>query len=110
MRVLDDASLYTDAKLQGRGCGYYCQAFCEDGKMYIMKWFDNKPVMGLLCSSIHGGKPTDVSQRWCKTEQAYISVSRTNVIKRYNEAMGGVDLIERVISYNRIIARMKKWS
>lgn len=73
-----------------------------------MKWFDSKPVV--LCSSVHGSNPTDVCKRWSKIEKAYVNVVRPNVIKKYNAAMGGVDLLDRMISYYRINARTRKWT
>lgn len=104
-RVPSDAPLYTDAELRGGGRDYYCQAVREDGQVCILKWFDNKPV--ILSSNIHGSDPTDMCRRWCKKERMYIDVSRPNIIKKYNIAMGGVDLLDRIISYYRIDARTK---
>lgn len=75
--------------------------------MYL-KWFDNKPV--ILASTIHDANPTDVCKRWSKKEKAYINVVRPNVIKTYNSAMGGVDMLDRMISYYRISARTRKWA
>lgn len=75
--------------------------------MYL-KWFDNKPV--ILASTIHDANPTDVCKRWSKKEKAYINVVRPNVIKTYNSAMGGVDMLDTMISYYRISARTRRWA
>ena len=39
-----------------------------------------------------------------------IQVKRPYVVAKYNDCMGGIDLIDRMISYYRIRARSKKWT
>ncbi|ERL94061.1 hypothetical protein D910_11344 [Dendroctonus ponderosae] len=58
-----------------------------------------------------GEQPIDYCKRWiAKKESKYILVPRPNIIKSYNESMGGIDLIDRMISYYRMSARTKKWT
>lgn len=103
-----NAPLYTDAELRRGGRGYYCQVVRECGQISIVKWFDNKPV--LLISSVDGTVPADVCRRWCKKSKQYVEVRRPYIVKVYNESMGGVDMLDRMISYYRISARTKKWT
>ncbi|XP_054259872.1 piggyBac transposable element-derived protein 3-like [Macrosteles quadrilineatus] len=107
-RMPENREMYSDAEVRGGGRGYMCQIVRDDGQIAIVKWFDNKPV--LLTSSIHGCEPKDVCRRWCKKEKRYVQVERPYIIKKYNECMGGVDLLDRMISYYRIAARTKKWT
>lgn len=106
-KVPYNTQLYTDGELRGGGRGYFCQVVREGGQISIVKWFDNKPV--ILISSVHGAEPTDVCRRWSKKEKRYVDVTRPHVIKVYNECMGGVDMLDRMISFYRINARTKKW-
>lgn len=106
LRVPNDAPFYTDAELRGGGRGYYCKAVREDGQVCILKWFDNKSVV--LSLNMHGSVPTDICCRWYHKEKMYIDVSRPNIIKKYNIAVGGVYLLDCIISYYRFIAKTKK--
>src|SRR6218665_1150261 len=42
--------------------------------------------------------------------EKYISVTRPDIVNQYNANMGGMDLMDRIISYYRISARTKKWT
>lgn len=107
-RIPPGTPLYTDAELRGGGRGYINQVVRNDGQVAIIKWLDNKPV--ILATTIHGAEPKDKCRRWSKTENRYIEVDRPIVVKYYNDKMGGVYLLDRMISYYRISARTKKWT
>ncbi len=77
-------------------------------KLCVVKWYDNKPV--LLMSVVHGTQPEDTCQRWDKKMKQYVTVSRPSIIREYNNKMGGVDLMDRMISYYRMSTRTKKWT
>ena len=100
--------LVPDKELQQRGRGTCDVAVREDGKMALVKWFDNKPI--LMLSSVHAKDPEDERRRWCKREKKYVAVKRPAIIHQYNSKMGGVDLCDRMLAYYRIKMRTKKWT
>lgn len=78
------------------------------GPLAITTWMDNKPVV--LASNHEGIRPEDECQRWSKKDRKYIKVRRPAVVRCYNDSMGGVDLLDRMVSYYRTSARTKKWT
>lgn len=88
--------------------GFTEQTVRTDGKINIVQWFDKKPI--LIASTGLGEQPKDTCKRWSKKDSKYLQVPRPNIIKCYNEYMGGIDLIDRMISYYRMSARTNKWT
>ncbi|KAG7494019.1 hypothetical protein JOB18_021211 [Solea senegalensis] len=93
-------------KQQGRGTT--ASVVRGDGKLCVVKWFDNKPVM--MLSTVHAEQPEDTCQRWSKKEKHYMAVRRPSIVREYNAKMGGVDLSDRMMSYYRMSVRTKKWT
>ena len=108
-----------------------------DKKMCVVKWLDNKPI--LMASTSTGIQPEGLVKRWSKKDKKYVQVkcpacscpevacvghdsnslmpqslryklSSCIVVQKYNSKMGGVDMIDRMISYYRTKARTKKWT
>ncbi|KAI4801215.1 hypothetical protein KUCAC02_000139 [Chaenocephalus aceratus] len=100
--------LPSDKTMKNTGRGTSSELSTEDGKLCVVKWYDNKPV--LMMSVVHGTEPEDTCQRWDKKLKQYVTVSRPSIVPEYNLKMGGVDLIDRMISYYRMSARTKKWT
>lgn len=107
-RIPSAVHLTSDKMMSKMGRGASEQLLREDEKIIIVKWYDMKPV--LLASTGQGSQPYDECKRWSKKEAKYIQVPRPNIVSKYNECMGGIDLIDRMISYYRIQARCKKWT
>ncbi|XP_007562569.1 piggyBac transposable element-derived protein 3-like [Poecilia formosa] len=93
-------------KQQGRGTS--ASVVRGDGKLNVVKWFDNKPV--LMLSAVHAKEPEDTCQRWSKKDKCYLTIRRPNIVQEYNAKMGGVDLSDRMMSYYRMSVRTKKWT
>ncbi|KAG1934670.1 piggyBac transposable element-derived protein 3 [Pimephales promelas] len=100
--------LPSDKAMKNAGRGTSSEVSAGDGKLCVVKWYDNKPV--LLVSVVHGRQPEDTCQRWDKKKKQYVTVSRPSIIREYNSKMGGVDLMDRMISNYRMSTRTKKWT
>lgn len=88
--------------------GFVQQFVRSDKKMCLIQWNDNKPV--LLLSTRSSKNPVTYCTRWSKVMKRRIQVKRPNLVKLYNELMGGVDLIDRFIAYYRMSGKTRKWT
>lgn len=107
-RIPKNSKLRSDNDMRKEGRGAVDQCVRSDGQISLIKWFDNKPV--ILMSSREGSHPLDKCTRWCRVQKRFIEVNRPLAVKVYNMNMGGVDFLDRMISYFRIAARTKKWT
>ncbi|CAH1977177.1 unnamed protein product, partial [Acanthoscelides obtectus] len=94
-------------KKKGRGTYEEDEATIEDVKIFALKWFDNKSVC--LASTFYRSHPIDTVERFVRKEKTKINIQRPNMVKEYNLFMGGVDLLDGLISYYRITLRSRKW-
>lgn len=74
----------------------------------LLKWYDNKPVH--LGSNIATYREVDVVRRWSKKEKKYVDIERPEIVRIYNQSMGGVDKMDQMVSYYRIFIRSNKWT
>lgn len=108
-RISAPMKLVIDEKaLAKRGRGSSNMVVQGDSKACVVTWFDNKPIT--LASSCFGIEPQEVCRRWSKKDKQYIEISRPSVVQEYNTNMGGVDLMDRMISFYRLKARTRKWT
>ena len=77
----------------------------RDGKVVLVKWFDNRSVV--LASNFVGVGDEDEVARWQKKDGQFVTVKRPEVVKKYNKAMGGVDKLDQLISLYRIAIRSR---
>lgn len=78
----------------------------SDGMVICVKWNDNAIVT--LQSNHYGVTPLQKVSRRVKGQNK-TDVIQPNLIRRYNEGMGGVDLLDRLCSSYRPKLRQKKW-
>lgn len=90
----------------GRGASY--EVSSTDGKVGLIKWLDNKSVT-LASNLVTSGHP-DIIKRYDKKNKCYVEVGRPEIVKLYNDSMGGVDLHDQLISYYRIFIKSRKWT
>lgn len=95
-----------EMKIKGRGSSAECIS-C-DGNVILTSWYDNKVVN--LGSNFIGVGVVDKANRWDKLKNDYVAIDRPQVVRMYNESMGGVDLLDQMIQYYRINIRTRKWT
>ena len=66
--------LKSTESMKKEGRGSINQIVCEEKKICIIQWFDNKEA--LTASSEFGSDPVDICRRWSKVDNAYIDVKR----------------------------------
>ncbi len=99
--------LKADKEMSKKERGNHDEVQSRDGKVVLVKWFDNRSVV--LASNFVGVGDEDEVQRWNQKEKQYVKVKRPEVVKKYNKAMGGVDKLDQLISLYRIDIRSRKW-
>lgn len=72
----------------------------------VVQWY-KKAV--LLVSTSLAIEPLNGCRRWSKKDNKYINIPRHNIVKNY-DFLGGIDLIDRMISDYRIRTKTKKWT
>ncbi|CAK9810683.1 PiggyBac transposable element-derived protein 3 [Anthophora plagiata] len=106
---LKDCEFSSDKVMKTKGRGSYELLSTSIDRVTInaVKWYDNKAVH--LMSTFCEIEPIDIVKRWDKKMKKIIDVQRPNVVKMYNQHMGGVDLVDSLIALYRIKIRSRKW-
>lgn len=97
----------SDKEMKKEARGFSEEVVSQDG-IVVVKWLDNRTVC--LASNYIGKGIEDQAKRWDKSNSQYVQISRPEVVKEYNHSMGGVDLLDQLISLYRIFIRSKKWT
>lgn len=92
---------------EGRGSTDHRLTQVDGVELCATRWYDNNAVDCL--STLHACESMDKVERWSAKEKKRILVKRPNVIKLYNQYMGGVDLNDMLVSLYRINIRSKKY-
>ncbi|KRX12477.1 PiggyBac transposable element-derived protein 3 [Trichinella nelsoni] len=79
-----------ELKQKGRGATDFCCT--KDNKLCVVKWLDNREV--ILASTYHCVDPVTPVRRWSKRQRQFIDVPCPQIVKEYNQFMGGVDLTD----------------
>ncbi|XP_065677314.1 uncharacterized protein LOC136092720 [Hydra vulgaris] len=73
----------------------------NDGvELRAIKWFDSRSVN--IRTTYESVVPTTQVKRWNKKETKEVLVDCTSAIVTYNKCMGGVDLLDGLLSYYRV--------
>ena len=73
----------------------------------MVVWKDNKAVY--VGTNHHSPEEVFTVKRWCRVAKAEMAVNQPGCIKYYNQSMGGVDLVDQMVSCYRSKIRKKKW-
>ena len=106
---LQGCHLPLDKEMKKKGRGYYIEKeCCVDGvTVRVVKWLDTKGVTFL--TSFESAQPVSSVQRFDRSAKKNIDVSCPKIVSTYNKFMGGVDLLDSLISLYRIKLRSKKY-
>lgn len=99
--------LPTDKALMKEGKGSSSYQCDTNSGVTVLKWFDNKCVH--LCSNHSNPCEMSTVERWDKVERKHVKIACPNTVKEYNESMGGVDLVDMLISVYRTNIKAKRW-
>lgn len=95
-----------DLKASGRGSSDY--RIDLNSKMRMLKWFDNKTV--ILGSNYASIASSTKKRRWDAKKKEFCNIDYPDMVRDYNESMGGVDLADMLISLYRVdIQTRKRW-
>ncbi|XP_054259612.1 piggyBac transposable element-derived protein 2-like [Macrosteles quadrilineatus] len=97
----------TELKEKERGFSAENCVQVDDVEVYCVVWKDNKSVT-LLSSFVGIGKQEQVD-RFCKKKKVIQKVNCPQVVKSYNQHMGGVDKINSIIGRYKIRMKTRKW-
>lgn len=104
---LQNCDLQDDKVLRKKGRGSFCCRSDNTNKITCVKWYDNKAVS--LVSTYVSIEPVTTAKRYDKNQKAKVDVACPNIVKQYNAHMGGVDLMDMLISLYRIPLRTRRW-
>ena len=106
---LPNCKLSADAvmKKKGRGAMEMWTTVVDDVELRAVKWFDNRGVT--LLSTYEAVQPTKQISRWDRKARKKVDIICPSIVTTYNQFMGGVDLLDALLSLYRIHIRSKKW-
>ena len=100
--------LKSDKYLRATGSGSFDYHVDLSSSLRVVKWCDNKGV--ILGSSFSTVKASSTKRRWDSKKKDHCNVAYPDMVKEYNESMGGVDLNDMLISLYRLnIQTRKRW-
>lgn len=94
-----------DLKKTDRGTFEFATEKSEN--IVVCRWNDNNIVT--ICSNSEAVLPTANVSRFSQKEKKKVAVPQPQLIKKYNQNMGGVDRADQNISLYRVSVRGKKW-
>ncbi|KAH9375166.1 hypothetical protein HPB48_017118 [Haemaphysalis longicornis] len=96
--------LKTEKCLKGEGRGYFDFLSEKDSGIIICHWHNNGSVT--IGSNTHSVGPVGVCRRYDKKTK---EVSRSSLVRVYNQSMGGVDRADQLLSFYHNELKTKKW-
>lgn len=99
--------LPSDKELSKKGRGSSKQIVCNEKKVAVVKWIDNKSVT--LASSFVDSFPMGKVKRWSKESKSKVDVECPAIVRQYNSFMGGVDLSDMLVALYKTNFRTKRW-
>ncbi|KAK3868826.1 hypothetical protein Pcinc_025863 [Petrolisthes cinctipes] len=92
---------------KGRGTHQEKSALVDDVEVRAVKWMDNRSVK--LLSTFASVEPKSECKRYDKKKKSTVMIPCPAIVLEYNKFMGGVDLMDSLLSLYRIHTRSKKY-
>ncbi len=102
---LNKIPLKTKKQMEHKSTSRGYHEACYSSDQVIVAWRDNKAVY--INSNHSGVEPVGSCSRYNRTERKHVAVPIPRCIVDYNASMGGVDLLDNLVScyrYNKIIS------
>lgn len=96
---LGECPLMSEKYLKKQGSGSFDYRTDKNSGLHLIKWFDNKSVV--LGSTFSGVESTTTFERYNTMEKKKMKVNYLGMVLQYNQSMGGVDLVDMLISIYR---------
>lgn len=93
---INNVDFSSDSRLERGESEQFC---CNEQNMVAVKWRDTKSV--ILLSNASGIEHEKPVKRWCKKEKRYLEVRCPEIVRSYNDNMGGVDICDQQLEYYR---------
>lgn len=97
----------TNLKKMGRGSFEEKEGTVEGVDIRVVKWYDNRGV--ILASTFASALPITRVKRWDRAKREHVEVPCPSIVIAYNQFMGGVDLLDALVSYYRIFIKSRKY-
>lgn len=106
-RIPNNCPLVSKKVMSKKTRGEVASILDKENGIILVRWVDNSVVT--MASTSDGVFPKGVVKRYSRVEKRNIQVPRPCLIGKYNNSMGGTDLMDENISRYRIAFRSKKW-
>ena len=91
---------------KGRGSTEMKSCKINGSESRVIRWFDNRSTT--ILTKYEAVQPSTNVKRWDRKNKVEIQVSCPSAVVTYNKSMGGVDLLDGLLSYYRISVKSKK--
>lgn len=106
---ISNCKLPTDKEVSKKECGFSMEFVANVDGIDISNviWKDNKIVT--MVSTFVGEMLKSQVGRYDKSNKRYVNIDWPSIVGEYNRYMGGVDLIDSIMGYYKILIRSKRW-
>ena len=102
---ISNCPLLTVAETSKRDKGFY--DYRSDGTVIFCRWKDNAAFT--IGSNFERMNPVGKAKRWSKRERKYATIPQLALVNIYNQRMGGMDILDKLLGSYRPKLRNKKW-
>ena len=104
---IQHAPLPSEKEMKKQTRGHSHSLVDTTSNLMVCSWHDNNVVS--VASNCHSVEPQAEAKRWSAKERKSIQVPQPNVLRMYNQYMGGVDQLDQNIGVYRISIRKRRW-